>query len=494
MKAIMSVDPRLFKLLGKKLYSSSPIVIAVRELYQNSVDACKRAGVEPKISIEIHLLDDDNVKVICDDNGCGMTEDDIVSKFLCLGGTSKTSLEETGRFGVAKVALMCGESWNCHTQDNYLNNEFLINDKDIEKIEYRQGTRIEIVYADESYIGMWYELCVVTLMFSDYPVHFLVTSRGNTRIDSVLGGTQEKIQLVAEENWTGYAIPSVSVESRTFSGNALVRMNGLVQFRLPKSYREQMRSNLLIDLTTDLSPDHKDFPLVMSREKLVGEVSKQVERWHESKIENPLSTDFEVKRGFETQEVKFRSGKLMRGKRKVGVTEIVSGQTMSTEEIERLMTSGAAYSENVNSEFKETFITESKNPLIKMTNYSNDPKSRKKHAALISVWVDLLQLVLYEDIQFAVGVFEDTDAVACFEVENGVNFFSFNPSIFESQMSKPESMILNMYTTVVHETAHVWIRTHNEVFTSFMNFTFVQTSEQFMKILFAQAAAFRRMF
>jgi HSP90 family molecular chaperone len=57
-KAVMSIDPRLVSLVGRKLYSSHPIPIVTRELLQNSVDACRRKGIEPDIKIEIFHNDD----------------------------------------------------------------------------------------------------------------------------------------------------------------------------------------------------------------------------------------------------------------------------------------------------------------------------------------------------------------------------------------------------------------------------------------------------
>src|SRR3990170_9015097 len=133
-QATMSIDPRLLKLVGRKLYSSHPIPIIVRELLQNSVDACNRKGVEPRITITVKQLDanGNDWLVSCEDNGIGMTPEQLVNDFLRLGGKKEEWANQTGGFGIAKAAILGSDDWEVHTLNNFLSRDILHIGGDIE--------------------------------------------------------------------------------------------------------------------------------------------------------------------------------------------------------------------------------------------------------------------------------------------------------------------------------------------------------------------------
>jgi len=93
------------------LYSYPLLPIVLRELFQNARDACRRVGHEPRIRIAV--LGDADFRygqIVCRDNGCGMDEDTILDRFLCLGGTDKAQ-GDTGGFGIAKAVILGGCTW-----------------------------------------------------------------------------------------------------------------------------------------------------------------------------------------------------------------------------------------------------------------------------------------------------------------------------------------------------------------------------------------------
>ena len=118
----LKISPEVIRMLGRKLYSSHPLPIVVRELLQNSIDACKRYDVTPQIDISIDIdTEDKMINVTCKDNGEGMTEDILLNKFLCLGESGKRDDKGgTGGFGIAKAAIMSNIFWSVHSHDMYI--------------------------------------------------------------------------------------------------------------------------------------------------------------------------------------------------------------------------------------------------------------------------------------------------------------------------------------------------------------------------------------
>ena len=71
----------------------------VREIAQNSIDAGSK-----KLAITV-MNDDGCTKLVAENDGPPMTEDVLLGKFLCLGGTTKNFENSVGGFGIAKTVL-----------------------------------------------------------------------------------------------------------------------------------------------------------------------------------------------------------------------------------------------------------------------------------------------------------------------------------------------------------------------------------------------------
>lgn len=110
-----------------------------RETAQNCCDA---KATEIRYTI---TETEDEVTIICEDNGSGMSEDVLLTKFLVMGASFKDSEDAVGGFGYAKgIILFCHKSYTIHTNDLLLTGSYgRYNDP--EKTEKRKGTKLTIV-------------------------------------------------------------------------------------------------------------------------------------------------------------------------------------------------------------------------------------------------------------------------------------------------------------------------------------------------------------
>src|SRR3990170_3655341 len=175
--AVTSIDPRLLKLVGRKLYSSHPIPILVRELLQNSVDACRRKVIEPDIRITIKQLNRDasDWLVSCEDNGIGMSAEQIVNDFLRLGGKKEDWANQTSGFGIAKAAILGCDDWKVRTLDNFLDRKILHDGGEIQKRKMLEGTKITVRVQEFAW-GSSITKALQMVYYSDVHVHLCVDS------------------------------------------------------------------------------------------------------------------------------------------------------------------------------------------------------------------------------------------------------------------------------------------------------------------------------
>ncbi|MCU7613198.1 ATP-binding protein [Chryseobacterium sp. GMJ5] len=147
-KITFNADNNLSKLLVAPLYGDNP-TFGVRELLQNSIDACfERKEIEyqnknynylPKIEISIDRLNDDESIFIIEDNGKGMSSDEIINYFLNVGNSfrksmewkkqfvnedGKTKINRNGKFGIGVLAsFLLGKEIKVETKNIY-NSEY----------------------------------------------------------------------------------------------------------------------------------------------------------------------------------------------------------------------------------------------------------------------------------------------------------------------------------------------------------------------------------
>lgn len=469
MKAIASIDPKLISLLGRKLYTRSPVEIITRELLQNSVDACKRANVDPKISIAIETRavgtypENKLVTIVtCEDNGCGMSQYELVNNFLCLGGTDKRGTDATGGFGIAKAAIMSGSFWEVETLDNAVNADDLAEGLEIRKLEIpRVGTKVSVTISEDIYTFAIARACALVYT-SEVDVKLVVNTASMSHEDLHAGLHQEKFDMKSNrEGWTASGIDKIdAIQSRPIKGSVYVRLNGLTQFEF-KTFSDNRESNILIDLLTTASPDATEYPLNMSREGLTGYTYTQVLEFVQQFEGEPTAADDYVKKLANPDQENIIAGKVLYGMR---VNEHTAIRTK--EDLNKNITAGAKEREEKLQDIIDLINSKSSSPIMKFVNYQPTKDTMRTDASILNVWINLLQVVLLDETIFGVGFVGDENTKAMLDTEYDLPFFLINPTIELSDFSK-KGLVLSLWESACHEVAHFYdAHRHNEQFCS----------------------------
>jgi hypothetical protein len=103
-KEPLRLSTRVFPVLSSNLYSDHLPRIAVREVLQNAWDA-----IANRPDGHIHItIDGDAKSVSIQDNGAGMTPEEVREFMLTLGGSGKAEGGMAGGFGIGKIAVFMG--------------------------------------------------------------------------------------------------------------------------------------------------------------------------------------------------------------------------------------------------------------------------------------------------------------------------------------------------------------------------------------------------
>ena len=176
-EAKLTANPNLLKLLIRPLYGEDPS-FGVREMIQNSVDACierqflekKRGNLEyaPKIIVAI---DTKRKTFKITDNGIGMNEEVLIDYYLSAGSSyresddwikdytinKKSQIARSGKFGVGVLSsFLLGESIHVQTRwiDDEIGYDFVFtmeqNGINVIRNNFEIGTSIEITLSDKT--------------------------------------------------------------------------------------------------------------------------------------------------------------------------------------------------------------------------------------------------------------------------------------------------------------------------------------------------------
>lgn len=499
----MKVDMAMLTKLLRTMYSRHPVEIGVRETLQNAGDACKKAGVTPRITIKIERTAA-GTWVICDDNGCGMDLDTIENCFLQIGNPHK-ELEQgaTGRFGVGiKVAVNSQSEWYVRTNEFAFDNTFLEDpDRQPDVVaQPRQGTEVGI-YCKEQLGDAIICRAMEMVYFSEVAVHFIYKLEGETVLDEITSPYQPTLREGEHKGFDCYLAPVSKFNKAYLVGGPrnIHRINGLVQFVSPGS--DGRKTNLVFDF------HDTPYPFTPSREQLRGDIYFQVNalinkhnvdavsslrRLSEPPIQNVLSDGYLLngRRGVEPEEVKDAIDKLIEEdeiKVKAFGMERINAEGVRVQEI-RLSNWRSA---DIPMNELEFYTTEElarkvleicieagelqlpeepepvhKHPALLFKNYQ--PKSiaiRNADTNLLKVWIELIQMCADPRDQFGAGLTsEELTEGASRTYSDGKYFYMLNPSIVRNVRSK-EGKVLALWGVACHECSHFSIDQHDEYFT-----------------------------
>ena len=485
-QAVASIDPRLIQMVGRKLYSSNPLPIVVRELLQNAIDACSRKGVEPRIVIKILQIKKsaEDWLVSCEDNGIGMTDEQIVDDFLRLGGKKSNGSGQTGGFGIAKAAIMSCSDWSVSSLDNFLNKNILLQGGTIRKRSRRDGTKVTVRIKEQ----VWGEEMRDTLRmiyFSDVKIHLVVNRRTwpSMLVDEKNAGLSDVTRKLLHESEvaTIWGVHDMKVDdAHEFLqplGWNVVRLNGLVQF-LHGSRSAHRQTNLFFDMKTDCTPDEANYPFSMSREKLVGEYNKLVEDVITAHNANVLQSVSVVAQDIKAEEtVEVIPGKEIHGSRD---TRYDLHKT-SESSMGNMTSSKLSIEERIAS-------LNGRGGGVKLViyRYKKDPERKAFHAKLLLVWQDVMQVVAASDESFGIGITSDQFREAFRMNLDGTIFYVLNPELAMTQdlrEQSPEAIVLALWALAAHEATHSYVDDHNEWFTTTMHNIQRDSSEVLLKCL-----------
>ena len=301
----VTLGANALEILGTTTYSGNPLVVLTRELLQNSIDTCnERRGRDgdnyaPKISITIDKLEEHRARIICLDNGMGMSVEDILYKYLVIGAGSKANRDTVGKFGFAKMSTITNPEWRIDTRDLYLSNKTVNEDGTIEILrsnEFLDGTRVTVLCRGSVY-GHHLETALWMIYLSDthgIPVEILVNainSPGKPTVvfedtwhglDRYLAGNFIKFSVDPECDQDDFrltvtgAFEKIGMFTNTHGLNA-VRLKGLVQFMRSNSNERETNLILDVDVASDIAPTDERYPFSLSRESLRGNKYWQVD-------------------------------------------------------------------------------------------------------------------------------------------------------------------------------------------------------------------------
>lgn len=313
--ASMAVDVnRAWRMMAQEAYPSGDLlVVAMREALQNSVDAIGYAysgkdGLNQRVPPEYRLergegqfrvtWDVETRTLTFEDNGIGMSEDTLRSKFLVLGASGKggEGSESVGGFGVAKAVILGisdSSDWELWTRDLHAypakDGSGRVHIHRVPAASARRGTKLVTRGVSERYARIYYtpidpdgspadrrmrtllgacKLPDIRLYYNDQLVHSLFSSGGTRKAeyeDLDWGdGTTVTVRAYRRPGGLGY-------------GAIYVRTGGQAQFIRRPAGKGTANRDFTVDVKTTKKPQDYGYPFPTSREGFKGDAARAFE-------------------------------------------------------------------------------------------------------------------------------------------------------------------------------------------------------------------------
>lgn len=466
--AELKINPQaVWKILGPQQYSERPLTaITIRELLQNADDAVLATGRDDGAISFDYQEKNGWASLICKDNGSGMTEDIILDKFLCLGESEKAS-GATGGFGIAKSAIIGAcDKWSIKTLDNFLSSD-MIGKEPVSKVGYSEGTEITLEWdlnsGNKSLIPSASAIRrgVEFIVNSELNSNAIVTFNGNKKLDQ----TEYETKVIEDNKQFKLTLCKTNKEH---DAKIYYRLNGLIQF-----FKDWDSSELffIVDIKTDKSPQHSDYPLGPSRETIKYDIDKKIRDITERYRINKISGNRAFKE--KVNEVKLYEGKTIGEGKNQHVNKHVYYSSIPS----KFNTEQLTYGDGNPIDYE--FIVRRVNSNAKIDIYAEN------NTKLLFIWAKLLELgakaVLIDKVEsFGIGYILDDGTKAERYTYNSRVFYLINPKFIP--MSKPQEAIPKLIFMAAHELAHHFHSDHTEEFTVEECHIFFKIYEQFSEV------------
>ena len=492
-----------------RLYSYPLLPIVLRELFQNARDACRRVGHEPRIRIAV--LGDADFRygqIVCRDNGCGMDEETILDRFLCLGGTDKTQ-GDTGGFGIAKAVILGGCTWweaRTHPSPGSrrclcVSLDHVREQRPVDVVASGQvGSRILLRYDplpehDPRYTKLrfqsWHFAQALSwLAHSDTPC--TVTARAGDqraqmwRLEGLRTGEES---IVAEggdgrTTWTlqqvpPLALPPFSLEqgehqaSREISsaGRLFVRLAGLVQF---DEYMGDHADCWVLDVETEAAPKDPDYPFSLSREKMARPLTEMVDAVLEAHRRNPVSSHRRQFRHRDRPTTVYYQGEWLGAGQRPARHDVEQARLEAARQI--VGSGDVSLRVSVFAQAMNVVPNVQRSPLGFAIQIKGVDKTRRDYLAphnlrLLAAWAQVVDLVMQANTiqeKFGIGFAFDADTFAERVTDGQGVFYLINPNTTGVVTSRAEETLLKMFVHAGHEVAHSRFPDHGEYHSSCM--------------------------
>lgn len=469
--ATIAIDHNAVRLLGRKLYSSHPLLIVVRETLQNALDAAFARGVEPEITITL-WLDSDAAEVTCQDNGIGMTPDVISGSFLTIGATSKGD-GTIGGFGIAAAAIMSCDEWRVHTLDWALSHADLGKHPVRDADSHMDGTLISVKIEKPKWRNRHIADVYHLLAFSSASIRFVVY-HGRKKLLDTMTGMRDSLSMLENHkshpvDWTlkgtgPVTIPVLDLGNSQIGGEiqglTFVRLNGLVQFELGWSNR-QRQTNLIVDIDDPPPVSHPDYPFTMSREQLTMPIQTYIDKAVTPHTSNPLTSARIVREPAVSLTV--LPGQVLSG---VGNDALVSDKNRESIEAcpQPTVWLENAFSLTASSAPSSARAPQRLKVLLRDYRYRDIPL---QHWKILTLWAEVVRLTAPANEVFGVGL-TTADVNAERITHHGDVYYVIN-STLASRGLRGRALVLRLWALACHELAHLACPNHSELFSSEMD-------------------------
>lgn len=476
MKAIIQVSSNLAKELGDNMYSGHPHTILTRELIQNAVDACKRAHNPVTVDVTLDFSVEDSWAVTVADQGIGMSEEQICCDFLAIAKRKNDAENQTGGFGLAKMAIFRSEWWEVTSLGNVLNMDILEAEGDIVHDDFETGySTVVHCVTRTGYLNEQVRSIAMVVLSDLEGVNMIIAEDEDAPVLNWSCGTPRVKWEHETPKWRAGTCKDVKVGDYTITGLAAVRINGLVQF----FFRAPSGCNIVIDLITDRLPGEDEYPLTTSRESLKGDLHWEISNWVSQKRTDSITT---VKRANEPPRPPKSDWHITDGR--LRSPEALKPRAMSVEEFTQFFDStGAEVMATRGLDGKQARMEADVDGMA-LYRYDKPGPLCVADKILLEAWA--LVLIQVAEENFIPGLTLEEATMASRTEHRGYAIYMINPDEFHTfyePLLDHKAAIAYMWHLACHECAHRTCSGHNEQFTAEMGRIASLSAEQLPKLL-----------